>query len=190
MRLPWTRWQRTLHKLGLKLVFGPSKAGGRKIPSRRPQIEQLERREVMTSQVMNLHLVNDTGTVGDNITSDSRLEGYVSVSYSGTMPYQVRVAFDQNNDGTVDGSVSTSYSGGTVAYDPRLAGASWSSFVGAMPLRYRLEELDSSGQSLSVGSWNNFPISILAPLQRSFCFPNLRRARRPVRQAVNVLLWW
>ena len=162
MRLPWTRWQKTLSKLGLRIVWGARTPARPKVPTRHSQLEKLEGREMMASQINNLHFVNDTGTVGDGQSSDIRIGG--NVSFTGTyMGQTLKVEFDHNNDGTVDGYVNASYMGSPFEYNPRTADASLNTFTGSLPMRVRVEELDSMGQSQSIGSWISFPITVLAP---------------------------
>jgi len=162
MRLPWTRWQKTLSKLGLRIVWGGRTPARPKVPTRHSQLEKLEGREMMASQINNLHFVNDTGTVGDGQSSDIRIGG--NVSFTGTyMGQTLKVEFDHNNDGTVDGYVNASYMGSPFEYNPRTADASLNTFTGSLPMRVRVEELDSMGQSQSIGSWIGFPITVLAP---------------------------
>ena len=162
MRLPWTRWQKTLSKLGLRIVWGARTPARPKVPTRHSQLEKLEGREMMASQINNLHFVNDTGTVGDGQSSDIRIGG--NVSFTGTyMGQTLKVEFDHNNDGTVDGYVNASYMGSPFEYNPRTADTSLNTFTGSLPMRVRVEELDSMGQSQSIGSWISFPITVLAP---------------------------
>src|ERR1051325_6815977 len=116
MRLAWTSWERTLRRLGLRLI---RKSRGYERQMRHPHLEQLERREVMTSSITNFHLVNDTGTSNtDRITSDAHVSGTVSGSWMGGM---VSIEFDHNGDGFAEGSTYVMSPGQQFTYDPATA---------------------------------------------------------------------
>ena len=59
--------------------------------------------------VNGLTLVNDTGTSGDLITTDARVSG--SLTLSDSSPLYLPVQYDYNNDGVVDGTISTDMMG-------------------------------------------------------------------------------
>src|SRR5262245_43006612 len=83
---------------------------------RRHSFEQLELRQLLSADVSNLHLVNDTGTPNDSITSDPRVTGTVTGSFYGG---SAKVEFDHNADGTADGNSTASYPSQSITYDPR-----------------------------------------------------------------------
>ena len=130
--------------------------------SRRKQLflEPLEPRQMLAADLWSLQLVNDTGESStDRITTDPRVTGSVVFdSYGG----YVNVQFDHQGDGYADGYAGIWYSGQTFTYDPREWGLS-SSYVGTLPLRYRLMEYDSYGYLLQSTSWSDFTITLDAP---------------------------
>jgi len=106
-------------------------------------IEALEPRLMLTTPYLtNLGLVNDTGTPGDNVTTDPRVGGMFEDSdMSGTM-YLVEV--DVDGDSLADDSVST-YPGNSFEYDP----SAWVSY-GPVTLSLRAVE-----DGVLFGSWES-----------------------------------
>lgn len=187
MRLPWTRWQSTLNKLGLKIVWGKRSQTPRKVPTRHSQLEKLESREVMTAQLSDFQLVSDTGTSAtDLVTSDSRAK----VTVTGTWTGRADVEFDIGGDGVADATRSVSTSGTTVTYDPRwndsslrsLGSTSGSGYYmpgygppppsASVNLKARVKEFDSSGQLVSTSTWAPLGYTLEQPSQPEFNITN------------------
>ena len=103
------------------------------------------------AQLNSLHLVVDTGTAGDNITSDRRIGG--TVTRSGASVTALPVQFDTNGDGTAEGSVYTSTLGdGTFVADV-------SAFVnvpGDVTVRLRVGTVDAATGEYAYGEWVDF----------------------------------
>lgn len=158
MRLPWTAWEKTLRRMGLKLI---RKTRSYERHTRRPHLEQLESREVMASSITNFHLVNDTGTSNsDRITSDPRVAGTVSGSWMGGM---VSIEFDHNGDGVVDGSTYVMTPGQGFTYDPAMSQPSLAQFNGTLDLKYRNVDRNSMNQVTYTGSWTTFSMTLDHP---------------------------
>jgi len=187
MRLPWTRWQSTLNKLGLKIVWGKRPQTPRKVPTRNSQLEKLESREVMTAQLSDFQLVSDTGTSAtDLVTSDSRAK----VTVTGTWTGRADVEFDIGGDGVADATRSASTSGTTITYDPRwndgslrsLGSTSGSGYYmpgygppppsASVNLKARVKEFDSSGQLVSTSTWAPLGYTLEQPSQPEFNITN------------------
>ena len=62
----------------------------------------------------------------------------------------------------MDSVVSVAAAQPTFTYDPRSVEPSLTGFTGTLPLAYRVVQYDSNGAML-LGSWNSFPIDIVAP---------------------------
>lgn len=104
-------------------------------------------------------LVVDNGvSTTDKITSDPRLTGTVSWTGAGN----VTVQFDHNGDGTAEGYVGALMSGNSITYDPRSWGLS-SSYVGALNMKWRLLEYNSSNVLLYTSSWSTFSYTMELP---------------------------
>lgn len=76
----------------------------------------------------NLHLMNNTGTAGNTVTSDPTLtgtltdDGYNSTSYSMSGPYSTyTVQVDLSGDSSIDQTVTPNWDH-TFSYDPRSNG--------------------------------------------------------------------
>lgn len=84
----------------------------------------------------NVRLVRDTGhNKEDKRTVNPTIEGTIVGNY-GTS--SVRVEFDHNQDGVVDGFVALASIPSPFEYDPRISDPSLVDYVGYVPLRYRL----------------------------------------------------
>src|SRR5688500_8677713 len=75
--------------------------------------ETLERREVMAAELGAPYLVSDTGSPGDQITSDPRIGGAVGGAWNGASAI---IEFDHNADGIAEGSRLVTSSGQSYVY--------------------------------------------------------------------------
>ena len=109
-----------------------------------------------------IHLVNDTGTPGDLVTSDLQVAGTVTGGEAGSW---VEIQFDHFADGTVNGSVYAYSSGQECSYDPRAQDYSLSGYSGSFTLSYRAIERDGMMNVVSEGPWQSFTVTVPAPPQ-------------------------
>ena len=158
MKLPIRSWNSTLTKLGLRWTpRKPKRAAFRK--TRAPQLESLEARSLMTANIAEFGLYNDTGfSVVDKLTVDPSV--YVMLGGSFDAGGSARVEFDHQGDNVVDGSVNISNLNTEYSYNPRTSQPTYATTPGAYTLKHRLVSLNSSGQVTSTGSWNSFAFSI------------------------------
>ncbi len=101
-------------------------------------------------------LLTDTGPIyNDSITYLPPLSIAVQ-KHSGSG--NIRLEFDHDADGDVDGSAAVPYSYTVLQYDPRVSDSSFAALRGEIPLRYRAVMIDGNGEPIALGAWNNFTI--------------------------------
>ncbi len=107
-------------------------------------------------EVGNLHLVVDTETPGDLITSDLRVAGTVTHG-DGTIAY-LPLQYDLNGDSYPDGSGYTNQAG-EFTIDPTNSNLS----PGVISLRVRAGEFDAASMTTVYGSWSTFTFTYAVP---------------------------
>jgi len=108
--------------------------------------------------IENTGLLNDTGdSASDLVTSDPTLTGQVSGDFGAG---NVRVEFDHNGDGIVDGSVVVNTSGDTFQYDPRHDTAV-DSHLGSLTIQYRAVHFENSVED--AGGWESVTFTLEEP---------------------------
>ncbi|NLX54390.1 MAG: hypothetical protein GXY58_04695 [Planctomycetaceae bacterium] len=103
-----------------------------------------------TATVTGLHLVNDTGTPGDNITTDPEIAGGLAFTEDAA---RTTVQFDHNDDEMVDGTTMTDIEG-DFSYRP--IGLP----NGEVTVRARVAEWDVGSSSYRYGSWTSFTFTL------------------------------
>ena len=157
MRLPLSAWKNTLRKLGYRLVRQKTPRPHAK--TRNSQLEILERREVMTTQITHLGLANDTGaSSSDLVTTDPTL----TVTVAGTFAGYAEVQFDHEGNQTPDGQVQF-YSPGTDSFDPRNSNPSLMEYSGSVTIHYRWVEFDEYYTEVAAGTWTPFTFTLEQP---------------------------
>ncbi|MGN6544626.1 MAG: Calx-beta domain-containing protein, partial [Aureliella sp.] len=105
--------------------------------------------------IQNVHLVRDTGhDRHDRRTVNPEVTGQVVGSFGDAA---LRVEFDHDGDGTVDGFVAVTNLPTDFIYDPRVSEPDLEGFVGNVPLRYRFAMTESNGNVVET-SWVDFAI--------------------------------
>lgn len=128
--------------------------------NRRPLLETLERRELLTATVDNMHLADDTGVADwDKMTDNPTLEAVASGDFD-LSGGSVEVQFDHDSDGVSDGSASVTTAGSTFQYDPRTSDPALNSYTGLLNMNYRAVEKDASGTTIATGSWSLFSYTL------------------------------
>lgn len=153
MKLPLLSWSTTITKLGYKVVKRKEKHVSKKA---KPNVENLEARQMMAADITNFMLVNDTGAA-DNSTTDPRVKFTVTGLYPG---FSAKIEFDHHANGSIDSFTTTSTAGQVVTYDPRNADPTLSNYAGNFTLNYRLIEKDMMGNVFRTGTWKTFQFNI------------------------------
>lgn len=130
MRLPYYAWNKTLTKLGLRWVR-TQKRRPEPIPTRRPWMEPLERREMMVIDISYVGLLNDTGmSSSDLLTDDPQLSAAVTGDPDGG---QAVIEFDVDADDTADTAVNAEPDE-PVTYDPTDDDSGLATFNGSVSI--------------------------------------------------------
>ncbi len=103
-----------------------------------------------TATVTGLHLVNDTGTPGDKITTDAEIAGGLAFVEDAA---RTMVQFDHNDDEMADGTAMTDIEG-DFRYRP--IGLP----NGAVTIRARVAEWDVGSSSYRYGVWTSFTFTL------------------------------
>lgn len=125
---------------------------------RLPQLEQLERRELLTVTIDNMHLVSDTGySSTDRVTSNPSVAATINGMFSGSY---MNVQFDHRADGSIQGTAYANMPGQQITYDPRVYESSLSTYTGPFTLRYRSIEYNSQGAVVATGAWVDYTMTL------------------------------
>ncbi|MCI0357370.1 MAG: choice-of-anchor D domain-containing protein, partial [Planctomycetaceae bacterium] len=159
MRLPLSAWKHTLRRLGLRIAKRKPQPPHAK--TRTAQLEVLERREVMTAEITDFRLLNDTGTSStDELTSDPRLTVTVDGDFPGGT---VEVEFDHNNNQAREAFTIFALPGDSQIYNPATTDPNLETYTGEVTIHYRYVEYDGSHQQVSAGAWTPFAFSLEHP---------------------------
>jgi hypothetical protein len=115
--------------------------------------ENLEQRYLLSGSppaVFDLHLLYDTGTAGDNVTSNPTVVGRIS---NDDPPAAFPVEFDVNGDGAAEGTVYSA-TDSSAAFVIDLSNNVFA--PGAVTVRVRAGEPAADGWSTIYGSWSSF----------------------------------
>jgi hypothetical protein len=125
---------------------------------RLPQLEQLERRELLTVTIDNMHLVSDTGySSTDRVTSNPSVAATINGMFSGSY---MNLQFDHRADGSIQGTAYANMPGQQITYDPRVYESSLSTYTGPFTLRYRSIEYNSQGAVVATGAWVDYTMTL------------------------------
>jgi len=120
--------------------------------------ESLEARDLMTVDVQNFHLVNDTGySDTDLITRDPKVTAIVGGDFDGG---SVVVEFSLDSGTNVLGSETVTEPDDSFEFDPLAADSSLNTYEGYFYLSWRTIEYDDQQNVVDTSSWSTFSITL------------------------------